>query len=111
MLAEDDGVLVPVEVDGHAIMLSVPPDGLGGPRPDECKQDIVARPPSLHAALDALAAVSRELGSRLQDTGTCKVSIEFGGGEFAGESGGFVEVIGKASARSAFKVGLGWTKP
>jgi hypothetical protein len=104
MLAEDDGVLVPVEVDGHAIMLSVPPDGLGGPRPDECKQDIVARPPSLHAALDAL-------GSRLQDTGTCKVSIEFGGGEFAGESGGFVEVIGKASARSAFKVGLGWTKP
>jgi hypothetical protein len=39
-----------------------------------------------------------------------KVSVEFGC-EFAVESGGFIAVIGKASAKSTFTVGLEWTKP
>lgn len=112
MLAEDDDndVLVPVEVDGHTILFSVRPNPFGGQRNDEWEQDIVARRPSLQAALDDLAAVARELGSRLQDAAVSKVSVEFGC-EFAVESGGFVAVIGKASAKSAFKVGLEWTKP
>jgi hypothetical protein len=111
MLVEDDGdVLVPVEVDGHRILFSVRPNPLGEERTYEWEQDIVARRPSLQGALDDLAAVARELGSRLQDAAVSKVSVEFGC-EFAVESGGFVAVIGKASARSTFKVGLEWTKP
>lgn len=92
-------------------MLSVTPCGLEEPRPDECKQDIVAWRSSLYAAFGALAAASRELGARLQDTGTCKVSTEFASGRVLGEFGKLAIVAGKASARSAFKVGLEWTKP
>lgn len=110
MPGEEDDVLVPVEVDGHAIMLSVRPNRLEELRADEWEQDVVARRLSLQAVLGDLAAVAKEMGTRLQDTGASKVSVEFGC-EFAVEAGGFVAVIGKVSARSAFKVGLEWTKP
>ena len=111
MLPEDDNdVLVPVDVDGHTIMLSVRPNRLGEPQSDEWERDIVSRRPSLQAVLGDLAAVARGLGSQMQDIGASKVSVEFGC-EFAVESGGFVAVIGKASAKSTFTVGLEWTKP
>jgi hypothetical protein len=110
MLAEDDDVLVPVEVDDHTIMLSIRPNRRGKPGTGEWEQDIVSRRPSLQALLGDLAAFARELGSQLQNTGASKVSVEFGC-EFAVESGGFVAVIGKASAKSTFTVGLEWTKP
>lgn len=110
MPTEDDEVLVPVDVDGHTIMLSVRPDRRGGPRAGEWEQDIVSRRPSLEALLGDLAAFARKLGSELRNTEASKVSVEFGC-EFAVESGGFVAVIGKASAKSTFTVGLEWTKP
>jgi hypothetical protein len=109
MQAEDD-VLVPVDVDGRTIMLAVRPNRLGELQADEWEEDIVSRRPSLQAVLDDLAAVARKLGSQLQNTGASKVSVEFGC-EFAVEAGGFVAVIGKASAKSTFTVGLEWTKP
>jgi hypothetical protein len=110
MLGEDDNILVPVDVDDHTIMLSIRPDRRGEPRTGEWEQDIVSRRPSLQTLLGDLAAFARELGSQLQNTGASKVSVEFGC-EFAVESGGFVAVIGKASAKSTFTVGLEWTKP
>ncbi len=109
MLADEE-VLVPVEMEGRTILLSVRPNRSGERMEGEWEHDIASRRPSLQALFDDLIAVTRALGSRLQDTTASKVSIEFGC-DFAVESGGFVAVIGKASARSAFMVGLEWTKP
>ena len=83
---------------------------VGEPQTGEWEQEIVSRRPSLQAMFGDLAAFARGLGSELQDSGASKVSVEFGC-EFAIESGGFVAVIGKASAKSTFTVGLEWTKP
>lgn len=109
MLADEE-ILVPVEVEGRTILLSVRPNRSGERVAGEWEQDIASRRPSLQALFDDLIAVTRELGSQLRDTTASKVTVEFGC-DFAVESGGFVAVIGKASARSAFKVGLEWTKP
>jgi hypothetical protein len=109
-MAEDDEVLVPVDVDGHTVMLSVRPNRRDEPRAGEWEQEIVSRRPSLRAVLGDLAAFARELGSQLQSTKASRVSVEFGC-EFGVESGGFVAVVGKASAKSTFTVGLEWTKP
>jgi hypothetical protein len=106
----DEEILVPVEVKGRTILLSVLPNRSEERIAGEWEQDIASRRPSLQALFDDLIAVTRELGSRLQDTTASKVNIEFGC-DFAVELGGFVAVIGRASARSAFKVGLEWTKP
>jgi hypothetical protein len=69
MLAEGDDVLVPVDVDGHTVMLSIRPNSRAEQRAGEWEQDIVSRRPSLQAVLGDLAAVAGGLGSQLQDTG------------------------------------------
>lgn len=97
-------------LDGHTVMLSVRSNHAGEPAAGEWEQEIVSRRPSLQVLLGDLAAVAREVGSQLQNTGADRVSVEFGC-EFAVESGGFVAVIGKASAKSTFTVGLEWGKP
>jgi hypothetical protein len=96
--------LVPVSLGEYTVYLSVPVTRLG----DE--EDIVARAPDLDSMLGGIAAFAAELTTRLRTTDVSKISVEFGC-EFGVESGGFVAVIGKASAKSAVKVGLEWVKP
>lgn len=108
MLAEDDDALVPVGVDGHAIMLSVQPNRLGKPRADGWEQDIVAPAAVVAGGTRRSGRGGPGTGVRLQDTGACRVSVGFGC-EFAVESGGFVAITGTASVASAFK--WGWSGP
>lgn len=102
----DREALVPIEVDGHRVYLAVQ---RLDPRPGADEREVAARRPSIADALDGLTAVARDIAAKLSTMDADTVTIEFGC-EFAIESGTFVAVLGKASAKSAFKVGLEWTK-
>lgn len=111
-MLEDGGhnsaeMLVPIGIHGHTVLLSVESAGAQS-MGDE--SEIAARKPSLDEVLNGLAALAMEIGTRLQQTGATRASVEFGC-EIAVESGTFVAVIGKGSAKSTFKVGLEWTSP
>jgi hypothetical protein len=104
----DGGVRVPIEVDGHQVYLWVDPGSASELTGEE--REISAKRPDLRGALDDLSVVAAELAQRLRSLEASSVKVEFGC-EFALESGKIVAVIGKASAKSAFKVGLEWTRP
>jgi hypothetical protein len=105
---EDTGaVLVPVVVSDQKVYLSV--QEIGAPGPDE-EVEIASRRPTLDQVVGGLTGVAKEIAAGLKDAEASKVSVEFGC-EFALESGSFVAIIGKASAKSTFKVALEWTKP
>jgi hypothetical protein len=107
-LQETSSVLVPMVVNNQRIYLSVQKIGETRHGLNE-EGEIASRPPTLDKVLDGLTGFAQEMATRLQGTDASKVSVEFGC-EFALESGTFVAVIGKASARSTFKVALEWTK-
>lgn len=101
--------LVPLTVNGQPVYLSV--QRLNAASSDASSEDEIAwRTPSLEQALDGLMGVVHMMGSKLQDSGASKVSIEFGC-EFVMELGGLAAVIGKTSGKSAFKVALEWAEP
>jgi Trypsin-co-occurring domain 1 len=105
-----DTVLVPVTAGGRKVYLSVrdlsADEGAGR---DEEEIASGARP-TLDQALAGLTGVAEEVAAKLEGLKASRLTIEFGC-EFVLESGAFVAVVGKATARSAFKVGLEWTKP
>jgi hypothetical protein len=107
--SEDSVRLVPIEVDGQRIYLSVravqPARGEPG---DE--REIAYRKPRLEQVLDGLAVFAQEIGGRFQETNASKVTVQFGC-EVVLESGTLIAVIGKASATSTITVGLEWAKP
>ncbi|MGW7418577.1 CU044_2847 family protein [Streptomyces sp. NPDC054813] len=101
---------VPVEIDGQTILMSVAP-GEGTPAlalGEE--QEIGWRRPSLAPVLDGLTAVARAMGTRLQQTGASKATVEFGC-DVSFDTGQFLAVVGKASSKSTWKVTLEWTAP
>jgi hypothetical protein len=100
--------LVPVTADGQTLYLSV--QRLGSTTSGGSEHEIAARRPTLEEAVDSLVGVARAVGTRLQQTGSDKATVEFAC-EFAVESGTLVAVLGKATARSTFKVALEWTAP
>lgn len=104
----DTGELVPVTVGDETVYLSVWP--VGGGSGAGVEREIAARRPTLDDVIGGLAAFVDGLSTKLRETGASKVSVEFGC-EVAVESGTFVAVIGKASAKSTFKVGMEWAKP
>jgi hypothetical protein len=83
---------------------------LAPPQRSGSEVEIAAQHPTLDQVLDGVTAFARELSSRLHQAEVSKFSVEFGC-EFAVESGTFIAVIGKASAKSTLKVGLEWSKP
>lgn len=105
----DVPVLVPVDVAGQTVYLSVR-DMDGGSARDRDEREIADRRPRLESVLHGVANFAKEVVGALQDTGASRVSVEFGC-EFALESGAFVAMIGKASSKSTLTVGLEWTKP
>ncbi|MEV6527552.1 CU044_2847 family protein [Longispora sp. NPDC051575] len=104
----EDRVLVPVSLGGRKVYLAV--QQIGGPVDPGDEREIAARGPALVDVVAGLTDFVEQFSGRLQRTDASRVTLEFGC-EFAVESGSFVAVIGKASARSTFKVGLEWTKP
>ncbi|WP_406162622.1 CU044_2847 family protein [Streptomyces canus] len=109
-LGEEADVTVPVEVDGQKILVSVGPAGehTGSGLAEE--QEIGWRAPRLETVLDSLTAVARAMGTRLQQTGASKATVEFGC-DVSLDTGQLLAVVGKASSKSAWKVTLEWTAP
>ncbi|WP_157743967.1 CU044_2847 family protein [Micromonospora zamorensis] len=106
--SQNRAVLVEVQLDDHTLfMLS---EDVGQPSRIGHEVEIAGQCPSLDGALDAVAELAQKISSKLQDEQMSKITVEFGC-EFAVNSGSFVAVIGKASAKSAFKVTLEWSRP
>jgi hypothetical protein len=106
--AGDETTLVPVTADGQTLYLSV--RRLDSATAGASEREIAARRPTLEEAVDSLVGVARAVGVRLQQTGSARATVEFAC-EFAVESGTLVAVLGKATARSTFKVALEWAAP
>lgn len=102
--------VVPVEIDGHKVLLAIGPGGgKAAPALGE-EQEIGWRRPRLEPVLDGLTAVARAMGTRLQQTGASRATVEFGC-DVSFDTGQFLAVVGKASSRSTWKVTLEWTAP
>ncbi|MFI5837905.1 CU044_2847 family protein [Micromonospora sp. NPDC051300] len=71
--------------------------------------EVAARPSNLDEALAALTAFASEVGDHLKAADVSRLSVEFSC-EFAVESGKFVAIIGKASAKTGVKVSLEWDR-
>ncbi|MER6569778.1 CU044_2847 family protein [Streptomyces sp. NPDC001093] len=100
--------VVPVEIDGQKVLLSVGPGGRpAGPALGE-EQEIGWGRPRLEPVLDGLTALARAMGTRLQQTGASRATVEFGC-DISFDTGQFLAVVGKASTRSTWKVTLEWT--
>jgi hypothetical protein len=103
-----DTVLVPVTAGGQKIYLLV--QDLSASERGRGEEEIASRGrPTLDQALAGLTGIAKEVAAKLADLEASKMTVEFGC-EFVLESGAFIAVVGKATARSAFKVGLEWTK-
>jgi len=100
--------LVPLEVGEHAVYLEVRELG-EAELPAGEEREIFGGRPSLDQVLDGLTGLARAMGARLQQSDASTVRVQFGC-EVALETGMFVAVIGKASARSTFTVALEWNK-
>jgi hypothetical protein len=100
--------LVPVQAGDRQVYIAVP--GLAPQGDPGQETEIAARYPSLDQALEGVRAFAQMAIDRLRDVEASKVVVEFGC-EFVLETGSFVAVIGKASAKSAMRVGLEWSKP
>ncbi|MFI6608052.1 CU044_2847 family protein [Streptomyces sp. NPDC050507] len=107
-MSEETGFTVPVEVDGQTVHLSV---AAGGQRTESGlgeEQEIGWRRPSLDPVLDGLTAVARAMGTRLQQTGVSKATVEFGC-DVSLDSGQLLAVLGKTTSKAAWKVTLEWS--
>ncbi|MEX0168990.1 CU044_2847 family protein [Streptomyces sp. LMG1-1-1.1] len=105
--------MVPVDIDGQTVLMSVAP---GGRQPAGSglglgeEKEIGWRRPRLEPVLDGLTAVARAMGTRLQETGASKAIVEFGC-DVSFDTGQLLAVVGKASSKSTWKVTLEWTAP
>lgn len=102
---DSSALLVPLQLHGDRLYLSA---RRLGPGVDE--QEVSARMPTIDDVIGGLTALARGAAGRLRETDASRITIEFGC-EFAIESGTLVAIIGKASGKSAFKVGLEWSAP
>lgn len=109
LLDQASTALVPLSIEGQTVYLEVQDLGPRESAPGD-EVEISGRRPSLEQVLDGLMGLARAMGAKLALSDASKVSVQFGC-EFALESGTFVAVIGKASAKSTFSVGLEWTRP
>jgi Trypsin-co-occurring domain 1 len=106
----DADELMSVEFDGHTIYLAVRTVDRVDPAPHVDERQIVARERRFEDALAGIAGFAKQVVGTMQTTRASKVTVEFGC-EIAVESGSFVAVIGKASAKSTMTVSLEWTGP
>ncbi|MFF9817189.1 CU044_2847 family protein [Streptomyces sp. NPDC014006] len=107
---EGAAAVVPVEIDGHQVLLSVASGGRGPVTDPAEEREIGWRAARMDSLLDGLTAAARAMGERLRQTGATKATVEFGC-DVSYESGQLLAVLGKASAKSAWKVTLEWTAP
>ncbi|MEW2194710.1 MULTISPECIES: CU044_2847 family protein [Streptomyces griseus group] len=102
--AVDETVVVPVTQDGVRIQVFAVHTEAAA---DGEETAIAARRPGLDQVMSGLNAVARAVGEQARQSTASRVTLEFGC-DIALESGSLVAAIGKASAKSAFKVTLEW---
>ncbi|MFI5768788.1 CU044_2847 family protein [Streptomyces sp. NPDC051658] len=107
---ESADVTVPVDVDGQTVHFSIAPGGRQTQPELGEEQEISWRRPTLAPVLDGLTNVARAMGTRLQQTGASKATVEFGC-DVSLDTGQLLAVFGKATSKSAWKVTLEWTAP
>jgi Trypsin-co-occurring domain 1 len=95
--------LVPLDLDGYRIVLAAVRIGADA----GVETEIAASLPSVETALRGASAFARRVVEEFRQSGAARVRVEFGC-EIAVESGTFLAVIGKATGRSTFTVGLEW---
>ncbi|GIG91111.1 hypothetical protein Pen02_60470 [Plantactinospora endophytica] len=100
-------VLVPLEIDGHTVFLSARASTDRTQPGDEV--EIAAKQPELDDALRGVVAFADKVTARLQNSDATRFSVEVAC-EFAMESGTFVAILGKVSAKSGLKVTIEWEK-
>ncbi|MFD7615625.1 CU044_2847 family protein [Streptomyces sp. NPDC059802] len=110
VVEESGGVTVPVDVDGQTVHFSIAPGGRQTQPELGEEQEISWRRPTLAPVLDGLTNVARAMGTRLQQTGASKATVEFGC-DVSLDTGQLLAVFGKATSKSAWKVTLEWTAP
>ncbi|MFG1747583.1 MULTISPECIES: CU044_2847 family protein [Micromonospora] len=98
--------VVPLNVDGHLVYLA---NSVARPGMSSDEVEVASRPASLDDALAGLSAFATKVGESLRDADVTRLTVEFSC-EFAVESGKFVAILGKASAKSGVKVGLEWDR-
>ncbi|AVT39641.1 CU044_2847 family protein [Plantactinospora sp. BB1] len=106
LAAAGEPVVVPLNVDGYVIYLAGS-ELSPGLTSDEA--EVAARPANLDEALSAVAAFATRVGDHLKLAEVSRVAVEFSC-EFGVESGKFVAIVGKASAKAGVKVSLEWDR-
>jgi NTP-dependent ternary system trypsin peptidase co-occuring protein len=102
--------LVPVEIDGLTLYVAARTVNGGGAAANADEHQIGARERRLEPVLAGMAGFARQVITSMQATDASKVTVQFGC-EIAVESGSFVAVIGKASAKSTVTVSVEWATP
>jgi hypothetical protein len=105
--SQDRTHLVEVQLDDHTLFILS--EEVRQPSHTGTEVEIAGERPSLDGALEAVAELAQKISSKLQCEGVSRIAVEFGC-EFAVASGSFVAVIGKASAKSSFKVMIEWSR-
>ncbi|MEU4218974.1 CU044_2847 family protein [Actinoplanes sp. NPDC026623] len=101
--AVDDTRLIPVTAGDDRIYLSVRQLGAAG---DE--REVSARIPSFDEVVAKVTALACGAVDGLRNTGASRVTLEFGC-EVGVEAGQLIAIIGKATGKSTFKIGLEWS--
>lgn len=80
---------------------------VGGAVDDE--QEIAGRLPDIDQVTAAVGAFTERIGAALQRSAPTRFTVEFEC-EIGFDSGGLVAIVGKGSAKSAFRVVMEWEK-
>ncbi|MFF1656123.1 CU044_2847 family protein [Streptomyces sp. NPDC058255] len=76
---------------------------------DDDEREIAARVPSIDQVTDAVGGFANRIGTALRCSAPTRLTVEFDC-EIGFDSGGLIAVLGKGSAKSAFRVVMEWDK-
>ncbi|MFJ4783865.1 CU044_2847 family protein [Streptomyces sp. NPDC088794] len=71
------------------------------------EREIAARPPSIDQVTAAVGGFAERIGDALRNSGPTRFTVEFEC-EIGFDTGGLIAVLGKGSAKSAFRVVMEW---
>lgn len=101
----DNVRLMPLHVGDDRVYLSVRHLDPAGE-----EREVAARVPSFDEVVAKVMALANGAVDGLRSTGASRVMLEFGC-EVGVEAGQLIAIIGKATGKSTFKIGLEWSAP
>lgn len=103
------GEMIPVPLpDGSRLLVRaarVEPAVDGG----DDEQEIAGRVPSIDQVTDAVSGFAERIGTALKRSAPTRFTVEFEC-EIGFDAGGLVAILGKGSAKSAFRVVMEWDR-